>query len=384
MQTGTKISLLGHGTLVTWALLGGTFQSEPLPFVVQEVSVISAEEFARLSAQIAAPEVATEPAVLRAQEDPLVYPPELASEEAPRPQRPRPERVSSAPEPEPAVVHPKPEPEPQVSDVLPTHPERPEPLNDTPQFAALDAGRVSDRVAPEPIAPPEPDSQIADVAQEEVAPEVGAEANQPAQDATQQEVASDRIVTEAESESDNPSVLESTPRPRLRPRNLATRPDPAPETEPPADPPPEPQSAPQDIRAADVNSAVADALANLGVVEAPAPSGPPLTEGERNGLRRQIAGCWNLGTVSTEVMRTVVVVGLSLQENGMPETSSIRLLSFEGSSQAAANTAFAAARRAIIRCSRSGGRVGYDLPVGKYQHWKEVEITFNPANMRLR
>lgn len=384
MQTGTKISLLGHSALVTWALFGGAFQSEPLPFAVQEVSVISAEEFAQLSAQVAAPEVAPEPVVLREPEETPIRTPELAPEDAPRPQRPEPEPVTPAPEPEPEVVQPEPEPEPEVPDVVPTPPELPEPLTDTPQLAEPEVGRENDRVAPEPVAPPEPDSQISDVAQEKVAPEAGAEANQPVQEATQQEAASDRIVTEAESESDNPTVLQSTPRPRLRPRNLAARPDPAPEPEPIPDPTPDPQPEPEDTRAADVNSAISDALANLGEVEAPVPSGPPLTEGERNGLRRQIAGCWNLGTVSTEVMRTVVVVGLSLQENGMPESSSIRMLSFEGGSQASANTAFAAARRAILRCSRNGGRVGYDLPAEKYQQWKEVEITFNPANMRLR
>lgn len=384
MQTGTKISLLGHSALVTWALFGGAFQSEPLPFAVQEVSVISAEEFAQLSAQVAAPEVAPEPVVLREPEETPIRTPELAPEDAPRPQRPEPEPVTPAPEPEPEVVQPEPEPEPEVPDVVPTPPELPEPLTDTPQLAEPEVGRENDRVAPESVAPPEPDSQISDVAQEKVAPEAGAEANQPVQEATQQEAASDRIVTEAESESDNPTVLQSTPRPRLRPRNLAARPDPAPEPEPTPDPTPDLQPEPEDTRAADVNSAISDALANLGEVEAPVPSGPPLTEGERNGLRRQIAGCWNLGTVSTEVMRTVVVVGLSLQENGMPESSSIRMLSFEGGSQASANTAFAAARRAILRCSRNGGRVGYDLPAEKYQQWKEVEITFNPANMRLR
>ena len=51
MDTGTKISAIAHVTLIGWALFGGTFQSEPLPMAVQEVSVISAEEFAALTAQ---------------------------------------------------------------------------------------------------------------------------------------------------------------------------------------------------------------------------------------------------------------------------------------------------------------------------------------------
>ncbi|MEM6478789.1 MAG: energy transducer TonB, partial [Pseudomonadota bacterium] len=42
--------------------------------------------------------------------------------------------------------------------------------------------------------------------------------------------------------------------------------------------------------------------------------------------------------------------------------------------------AFEAARRAIIRC----GAKGFDLPSEKYDQWKEIEMTFNPEQMRTR
>jgi len=34
----------------------------------------------------------------------------------------------------------------------------------------------------------------------------------------------------------------------------------------------------------------------------------------------------------------------------------------------------------VIRCGASG----YDLPEESYDHWRVIEITFNPEEMRLR
>ena len=45
MNTGQIISGLGHVGLIGWMLFGGTFQSEPLPFDVTDVAVISEAEF---------------------------------------------------------------------------------------------------------------------------------------------------------------------------------------------------------------------------------------------------------------------------------------------------------------------------------------------------
>ena len=39
-----------------------------------------------------------------------------------------------------------------------------------------------------------------------------------------------------------------------------------------------------------------------------------------------------------------------------------------------------AARRAIIRCGASG----YNLPVEKYDQWRDIEMTFNPERMRIK
>jgi hypothetical protein len=55
-------------------------------------------------------------------------------------------------------------------------------------------------------------------------------------------------------------------------------------------------------------------------------------------------------------------------------------VSYDGGSQAAAQQAYEAARRAILRC----GTNGYDLPAESYDYWRQVELIFNPEGMRLR
>ncbi len=90
--------------------------------------------------------------------------------------------------------------------------------------------------------------------------------------------------------------------------------------------------------------------------------------------------CWNVGSLSTDALQTTVVVSVNMTRDAKPESGSIRMLSFEGGSEAAARQAYEAARRAIIRCGASG----YNLPVEKYLQWQTIEMTFNPEKMRIK
>jgi len=69
-----------------------------------------------------------------------------------------------------------------------------------------------------------------------------------------------------------------------------------------------------------------------------------------------------------------------MSREGKPDVGTIRMLSSSGGSAQAANQAFEAARRAIIRC----GARGYNLPVEKFAQWRDIEMTFNPERMRTR
>ena len=106
----------------------------------------------------------------------------------------------------------------------------------------------------------------------------------------------------------------------------------------------------------------------------------PLTSGEKSDMIFAVAQCWSVGSLSTEALATTVVVGVQMTEEAKPIVSSIRMLSFSGGSDRAAQQAFQAARRAIIRCGASG----YGLPKEKYGQWREIELTFNPERMRIR
>jgi len=110
------------------------------------------------------------------------------------------------------------------------------------------------------------------------------------------------------------------------------------------------------------------------------PSGPPLTSGEKDALRVAVQQCWNVGSLSSDALRTTVVVAVSMGEDGKPNNGSIRMLSASGGGDSAAKQAFEAARRAIIRC----GSRGFNLPVEKYDSWRDIEMTFNPEKMRIK
>lgn len=104
--------------------------------------------------------------------------------------------------------------------------------------------------------------------------------------------------------------------------------------------------------------------------------GPPLSQGEKDGLRLRIEACWNIGSLSREAQRTSVSVQFSMTPDGMPEPDSVRLVESQGGSEAAAAQAFEAARRAILRCAMQGQ--GYDLPAEKYARWRDTIVDFRP------
>lgn len=366
MQTGTKISLAGHGLLVGWAVFGAWFPSEPLPLKVQEVALISAEEFAQLSPKIQAPELSETPAALTEPQD-TPQAPDVSVRPERRPDVTPPEEVT-APEQEPPVEElPEPEPEPEVVTELPDPGEAPETPIVVPEPPEPEQLRPADRVAPIPVQAPEDEVAVDDLAQPEISDEVGADAQAEQQEATAPEAASDRIVTEAnEDDTAEPAPLVTAPARSLRPQARPRRAEPEPEQV-------------DDGQADAINDVLADVIAG-GEEVAPEPSGPPLTFGEKDALRVAVSSCWNVGSLSSEALKTTVEVAVSMEQDGRPKTATIRMISSTGGSAGAAKQAFEAARRAIIRC----GAKGFDLPQEKYDHWRDIVMVFNPAKMRIK
>ncbi|MFN3607133.1 MAG: cell envelope biogenesis protein TolA, partial [Cypionkella sp.] len=182
------------------------------------------------------------------------------------------------------------------------------------------------------------------------------------------------VVTEAEPPPEDAPQL--APTTSIRPQARPARPVP---TETP------PEDAP-DAEADAIAAALAEATttedapqADTGAAAANIPQGPPMSGGEVEGLRIAINRCWVTSTLSTEAMNTTVTLRVEMSEDGKP--TAIEMTNFEGGSRSAADRAFEAGRRAVIRCA---GSTGYDLPPEKYGQWNVLNLIFDPNGMRLR
>lgn len=107
---------------------------------------------------------------------------------------------------------------------------------------------------------------------------------------------------------------------------------------------------------------------------------PSMTPIEQDALRVGVQQCWNVGSLSSQALKTTVKVSVEFAPDGRPVPESLRMTGFEGGDERAAREAYESARRAIIRC----GANGFDLPREKYDLWKRIEMTFNPDNMRVK
>lgn len=106
----------------------------------------------------------------------------------------------------------------------------------------------------------------------------------------------------------------------------------------------------------------------------------PMTSNERDALRSSIQQCWNVGSLSSEALRVTITVSFSISRQGWPETDTIRLLDSSSDDEEATIQAFNSARQAITRC----GAAGLDLPLEKYEQWKDTELSFYAGSMRIR
>jgi len=364
MTPGTLISGSAHVAVIGWVLLGFGFDAEPLPFEATNVSVISPGALNEMIDQSQPDAVveAAQPAIPEPAEAPEVAAPEDTQPDT-QTSQPVP---APAPEDAPDVSEIVVIPETDVADVAPDAPIAP-PAAPAPVVDDIETPRPeqADRIAPTPVAPPEPDVAIAEVPQAAVSPSDQGDSVQEEQDAAQQEEASTEIVTEAE----EVGTITRSPRPIMRP---AARPQQT------AQPSPEPEV---DSATPTEDEAVAAAVAAVaGDTETSEPTGPPLTSGERDSLKLAVGNCWNVGSLSSDALQTIVTVGFEMQRDGKPVQSSIRLVGATGGSGSSVEQAYEAARRAILIC----GARGFSLPSEKFAQWKDIEITFNPSEMGLR
>lgn len=364
MSIGTYMSGTGHAALVVWMVAGWGMASEPVPFEVMDVSVVSGAEFAALTQGVQPELPPSEPAAIA---EPVV------GETPPTPVEEIPPEVAETPTPiEPPAAETPPEapdlttPETVVTDVAPDVPVTPQIITPAPSAelgtSLRPVPRPAPRVAPEIVAPPEPDATVAPEVTQAATQDVEApveETVEPAEETTAPEAASDQIVTEAEDPSFAPEV---SSRPQTRPQRAT------PAVETPTESAVDP---------------VAAALAAAGATDTPTPglSGGQLSDGDKSGFLRQVGNCWNTGTLSTGAQNTIIDMIFDMTPDGRPISSSVQLDGYSGGSAADAEAAFQTARRALLRCS---GDTGYDLPRDQYEQWQRVILTVDPTSMRQR
>ncbi len=390
MNKGLLISGLGHLGLVLWALLGGwfTWTSEPPAIPVANVSLISTSEFdAMMAAAPKADETAATPGLQPAATDTPKPKPkpaaEAPAEPTPPPAEPAP-TADEAPAPDatppeaPPVAPPSDTPQPipvQPSDEAPA-PRAAERIASTP-VESTDQPNTADVATPEQSDTPSPDSEPVPeqppAAPEETVTAVTPDAKPAPEDAPQ-------------------LAPTSSPRPAARPKATETPPaeTKTADAEPvePATDPAATDTSPADQAA--IDAALADATAPDSTAEAPTPSqtgsggtgdqpiGAALNSGDIDNLRRVIGPLWNIGSLSTEASRVTVTMRVQITQD--QKILSIEMVDFTGGTAAAAQQAFEAARRAVVR----GASKGLGLPSDKYDTWKSMLFTFDSSQGRLR
>ena len=377
MHIGNYLSATLHIGVLSWVLLGGIFKPQSVPFEVSNVALITPQEFADLVLSDTAPTAAQvlddlDPLAAQAEDSPAAPDPEQAVETMRAPmQNESPELPATAPKTPEALKMPTP-------DILDTSPQfAPLVSEDMPQASQMSDRpvlRPAQRVALEEVAPPPPEVNLDDLRQEAAIPDdLSAPVAPPKEEASAPEAASREIVTEAE---EMPSFApQQSARPPKRPAAPPQPEVPAPEPAPLPEPKPDVDPTPEPTRRAETEAAVAAALADA--IGETAPTGPPLTQTEEDTLRVAVQKCWVVD-IGSPAANVTVVLGMQMTPEGKVKPGSLRLISSQGGADSAAKTAFQAARRAVLRCQKGG----YNLPTEKYEHWREIEMTFNPEKMR--
>ena len=392
MDKASTISAIGHLGVILWAVMGDwLFAPKDMPpMEVAEVSLLSEGEYQAMLASAPkadpAAEPSEEPPAVAAPEpvDTALPEPEPLPDPAPAPEAPAepvpveeilPDTVPVASEAQPEAVL---EPAPQVAEEdqpipVPASSVKPKPrpaqrITDVPVESPQDTPEVADTATPEVSDQAEPEAEVVETTEPAAAPEESA-----------------AVVAPDATENDAPELAPTASRrPQSRPERQVQAED-APE--------PDAQATDQAAEQSDAEAeAIAAALAEAAAAETSAantdssiPEGPPMTAGEKDGVRVAINSCWNIGSLSTAAQRVKLVMRVEMNEDGTPIGPSIEMTSYEGGDAAAAQQAFETAKRAVVRGVKGcGGKAGYALDPAKYGQWNVMNLTFDASGMRLR
>ena len=404
MKTGAAISGLGHAAVIAVILIGLPWfpRRERPPIPVTEVSFVSEADFERAQAAAKAPreeeappeQPRARPATPEAPPEPDPAPePEAAPEAEPAPEAPaaEPEAATLAPSFDPDAPLAAPSDAPAISAM---------PAPDAPSAVAPPRARITPprAPAPSPLATPEPTEEPAPLPP---APEPAQAA--PAQAEPEPAPAPEPPATLALESAARPltrrgNMETAAARPAETPRETPpeTQPETPPETPARATPPETPEEAPArpsdlvrqlreeverepDRRAGATPPTEPTPPSPPSAGTAPStslPTGPPITNSERNGLVLAVQKCWNLPAGLRDAGELKVTLAAELNPDGSIVSGSVRLLEPDPAPDPRFRQAYEAGRRALLRCAPYS-----NLPREKYAQWREIEVVFNPEGM---
>lgn len=104
--------------------------------------------------------------------------------------------------------------------------------------------------------------------------------------------------------------------------------------------------------------------------------GESLTMSERDALRRQLEGCWNVpfGARDAESLRVEILLTVN-PDRTLKEAKVVDKARYKS------DTMFRAAADSALRAVRNPLCMPYDLPHDKAEVWKQVTVTFDPTQM---
>ena len=110
------------------------------------------------------------------------------------------------------------------------------------------------------------------------------------------------------------------------------------------------------------------------------PSGFQMTSGEKNAIKRHLKPCWtvDVGSLSADI---VVTLRWKMSPDGKLVAGSLRMIDSEGGDGSALRSAVQIAKSTVFRC---GNKMGANLPPEKYDEWQEIEVRFDPSEMRTQ
>ena len=108
------------------------------------------------------------------------------------------------------------------------------------------------------------------------------------------------------------------------------------------------------------------------------PSGFQMTSDTKTVILRDLKPCWkvDVGSLSADI---VVTLRWKMSPDGKLVAGSLRMIDSEGGDGSALRSAVQIAKSTVFRC---GNRMGANLPPEKYDEWQEIEVRFDPSEMR--